>query len=379
VPIASSDDKPDDESARGARPSPRRRLAAAFVNAVARGDLTWRLAALLLAANGGLIAVVSIAGLVEPLTLAEGAAVAGGNVALALGCLWAGTAGLPEKWLHAPWVVAYALIATAIALSRGSGVALLDLLPLMAMYGFVMFGPRTAAIYMVGAQAAYGVFAISGGYFQGALRTGITTVVAAEVGLLIGKLRQLTVQFARANRELSEVDELTGVANWRALKSRVTEVMSRASSQQLHPWLVAIDLDGFKQVNDMHCHSTGDRVLIAVARAISDSVRVDELVARRGGDEFVVVVEDGHAAHTEAIVRRITDAIARARARVCPDVTPTACVACVACKSGGPPDALLREADLALHREKAAAHRLAAAQRPLVSGGPAASTLRGDQ
>ena len=68
---------------------------------------------------------------------------------------------------------------------------------------------------------------------------------------------------------------------------------------------MAIDLDGFKQVNDVYSHSTGDQVLVAVARTVTERVRIDALVARRGGDEFVVVLEDadpqvrgcGRAAH----------------------------------------------------------------------------------
>ena len=84
----------------------------------------------------------------------------------------------------------------------------------------------------------------------------------------------------------------TGVGNVRALRHRVSGVIERAGSTGLHPALVAIDLDRFKQVNDLYSHSTGDQVLVAVARAVSDHVQIEELVARRGGDEFVVVLRD---------------------------------------------------------------------------------------
>jgi diguanylate cyclase (GGDEF)-like protein len=100
-------------------------------------------------------------------------------------------------------------------------------------------------------------------------------------------------------------------------------------------------------------HSTGDQVLIAVARAVSERVRLDELVARRGGDEFVVVINDAEPHYAEAVVQRIDDAIARARRRICPDLRPTACVTSVTWRPGETPADFLREADIALHDEKA--------------------------
>jgi diguanylate cyclase (GGDEF)-like protein len=75
--------------------------------------------------------------------------------------------------------------------------------------------------------------------------------------------------------------------------------------------IVAIDLDEFKQVNDVYSHTTGDRVLIAVARAVSERVRLEELVARRGGDEFTVVINDADPEYADAVVQRIADAIAQ--------------------------------------------------------------------
>jgi diguanylate cyclase (GGDEF)-like protein len=113
-----------------------------------------------------------------------------------------------------------------------------------------------------------------------------------------------------------------------------------------------------KQVNDVHSHSTGDRVLIAVARAVSERVRIDELVARRGGDEFIVVIDDADPEYADAVVQRIGDAIARARSRICPDLRSTASVAAVTWRPGETPDDFLHEADIALHGRKAEARLL---------------------
>ena len=95
------------------------------------------------------IASLSVAQMVEPLTPMAGGAIAAGSLALALSCLWAGISGLPQRWLHLPWLAAYGLLALAIALAGPSGTALLDLIPAIVMYGFLVFSARTAALYML--------------------------------------------------------------------------------------------------------------------------------------------------------------------------------------------------------------------------------------
>jgi diguanylate cyclase (GGDEF)-like protein len=347
---------PEDAQTQAARPA--RRLLGGVGEQLGRSKPEWAFAALLFALGAVVIASVSVAQMVEPLTPSAGGAIAAGCGALALGCAWAGISGVSTGWLHLPWVVAYGLLALQIALAGPSGAALLDLIPAIVMYGFLLFKARTAALYMLLGDALYGVFAIGGGYAQGVARTVITVVVVAVVGGLVAKLRLVTVRFARKNRELSELVALTGVGNVRALRGRVVDVVDRASSQQLHPLIVAIDLDDFKRVNDVHSHSTGDRVLIAVARAVSERVRIDELVARRGGDEFAVVIDDADPDYADLIAARIDEVIVRVRERICPDLRSTACVVSVPWRPHETPDELLRQADVALHNEKAESRSL---------------------
>ncbi len=230
------------------------------------------------------------------------------------------------------------------------------------MYGFLIFKARTAALYLLLGQGMYGAFAIGAGFDQGVARTVVTTVVVAVVGGLVSKLRLVTVSLARTNSELSELDALTGVGNLRALRDRVSDVVERAPSRQLNPLAVAIDLDEFKQVNDVYSHTTGDQVLVAVARTVSERVRIDALVARRGGDEFVVVLDDADPQYTAAVVQRIDDAIVRARRRICPDLRPTASVASVQWQPGETAVDFLHEVDVALHHKKAESHALRSSQ-----------------
>ncbi len=246
-PTAGAQTRPEHpaESAHTEQARAARRITRAVTEAIGHSNPDWRFAASLLGLTGIAIAVVSIGQMVEPLTPAAGGAITAGLAALTVTCAWATTtrSGVSPKRLHVPWIAAYGLIALAIVLAGRSGTALLDLLPMIVLYGFLLFKARTAAFYLIVGQALYGAFAIGGGFANGVVRTVITTVVVAVVAGLIAKLRLVTVRFSRRNRELSELDALTGVANLRALRGRIVDVIERASSQQLHPVVVAIDLD----------------------------------------------------------------------------------------------------------------------------------------
>jgi diguanylate cyclase (GGDEF)-like protein len=92
-------------------------------------------------------------------------------------------------------------------------------------------------------------------------------------------------------RRLADTDALTGVLNRRGLQTAAAPVLLRARPGAL-VGLYLLDLDGFKPVNDRLGHHAGDSVLIEIAARLGAQVRQADLVARIGGDEFVVVVGD---------------------------------------------------------------------------------------
>jgi diguanylate cyclase (GGDEF)-like protein len=97
-------------------------------------------------------------------------------------------------------------------------------------------------------------------------------------------------------------DALTDLPNRRAFFRRIGDVLQDASSDQSRVALAIIDLDGFKPVNDLYGHAVGDRLLIEVARRLSDQCASDRdvFLARLGGDEFAYVV--ANAPKDEALV-----------------------------------------------------------------------------
>ena len=87
-------------------------------------------------------------------------------------------------------------------------------------------------------------------------------------------------------------DPLTGLPNRNLLAEQLNARLDVAGRKQGRFSLVMIDLDGFKNVNDSFGHAAGDILLQEVARRLEDCLRTDDMVARVGGDEFVLILDD---------------------------------------------------------------------------------------
>jgi diguanylate cyclase (GGDEF)-like protein/PAS domain S-box-containing protein len=137
---------------------------------------------------------------------------------------------------------------------------------------------------------------------------GLFSSVHDEFGGLLVEVIVYDVS-ERARREQqtlleAERDPLTHLFNRRAGKRRINEALERARVAERCCALYMIDLDRFKPVNDNYGHEAGDMVLIEVAKRLRDCVRHDDIVIRWGGDEFVVLVIQGHGAFEAAPVAK---------------------------------------------------------------------------
>ena len=118
------------------------------------------------------------------------------------------------------------------------------------------------------------------------------------------EIERLQVRLAQSMEEAS-VDPLTKVAN-RGRFERTLQQWLRAHRASGHPFVLAlIDVDHFKTINDTFGHPEGDRVLLELARTLSSTVRPTDLVARYGGDEFVVMLADTTASQSQDRLRQI--------------------------------------------------------------------------
>jgi diguanylate cyclase (GGDEF)-like protein len=110
-------------------------------------------------------------------------------------------------------------------------------------------------------------------------------------------------------RELAYRDPLTSVWNRRALDDRLGEI---ARAGLPIPPTVMVDIDFFKEINDVHGHEAGDRVLAAVAAAICANVREGDFVARYGGDEFAILLPGAGEAEARRVAERMRRTVAEA-------------------------------------------------------------------
>lgn len=118
------------------------------------------------------------------------------------------------------------------------------------------------------------------------------------------KLRSLEAQ--------TLTDHLTGLLNRKGFDRRMAEAMARASANRVNAALLLVDVDDFKTINDTYGHAVGDQLLAAFGERLSACARNGDAVARIGGDEFGIVLED---AFNTAMLERIAQAIVHTATR----------------------------------------------------------------
>ncbi|RZI54856.1 MAG: bifunctional diguanylate cyclase/phosphodiesterase [Pseudomonas sp.] len=145
-------------------------------------------------------------------------------------------------------------------------------------------------------------------------------------------------------------DPATSLPNRSRLASFMTAVLSHQNARCA---VIYLDLDGFKPVNDTYGHAMGDKVLAEVADRLRRSLNGDQLVARVGGDEFVIVAPGMSEEEADAYCSRVQDAISMPVHREHGEVFVGASMGiAMAPADGKHPDDLLRAADSALYRVK---------------------------
>ena len=149
-------------------------------------------------------------------------------------------------------------------------------------------------------------------------------------------------------------DGLTGLANRRLLVERLEQALRRSELDRKTHALIFIDVDRFKSINDSLGHVTGDEFLVAIADRMKGVVRGNDLIARFGGDEFVVLLEDV-AGQDEAVIaaRRICAAVQQPMVLSGGyEMVATVSVGIAMTDPGKTTDDLLRDADVAMYEAK---------------------------
>lgn len=266
------------------------------------------------------------------------------------------------RWWLGPWPSRRWSIGFIIYADLGiTTVSLMDSNRLAGLFGLTTFvlvslyiqffeGPRLLACHIAWIFLVIATFAVAlgaGPSGDPALATAKT--IAAVPGLAI---TPVVIQFGLwllcADATQSKMDQLTSTLNRRGLKLHLERRLLDETDLRRYGVMVAmvIDLDNFKRVNDTHGHSVGDEVLVRTARRIQVAVRPRALVARIGGEEFLVV----DLAESQA-VPQIAEGVRDAIASRADEVTITASIGVATTALGPiqrPPRDVMRNLDAAI-------------------------------
>ena len=224
--------------------------------------------------------------------------------------------------------------------------------PAMAHLEFSLFGPTVAkAIRRAGVTNCVwvplirdgDVFAIMAvaGRQNGLISPAILEYLKGIVAMGVLALDNAALHDTVGN--LARTDPLTGTANRRALAERISQLPRVPFA------FVAIDVDGLKPVNDTHGHSAGDELLSAVATAMKAQLRSADVLARTGGDEFVVLMVGSDANGALELSGRLIDSVSTLRLSW---GIPSISVGSAAGSAGDDPGAAAERADEALYAAK---------------------------
>ncbi|MDG4829419.1 bifunctional diguanylate cyclase/phosphodiesterase [Solwaraspora sp. WMMD1047] len=280
----------------------------------------------------------------------RGLALVGGGVSLVAACGLALATGVcqtgPRMALASAAVLPVGLVLTAIAsrstdgasgadtdvIRRGTGYAFLPMLAMVAS--------ATYHLLRGGTFDGLGIIAAS---VEGFALVARQYLALADVRAYAGRLAEREEYF----RELAHTDPLTGLANRRGLLRAMAEETATAGPCVL----LGLDLDGFKNVNDMRGHDVGDAVLVEVGQRLRTNLRPGDVAARLGGDEFAVLMW-GRLPEAQRVAERLLGVLGRPYehddGRVFLSVSIGVADQCTA----GDTDAMLRNADLALRYAK---------------------------
>jgi len=141
------------------------------------------------------------------------------------------------------------------------------------------------------------------------------------VFMIVARVVVYLQQSAARAESLARTDALTGIGNVRSFRDAAELEIARAQRHHFPLTVVFIDVDDFKRINDRHGHETGDRTLRAIGQALVRHVRKTDVVARIGGDEFVMLLPLMPADHVETFVGLLSKRVHEHLDHICGPLT----------------------------------------------------------
>jgi diguanylate cyclase (GGDEF)-like protein len=260
--------------------------------------------------------------------------------------IWIFGPKLSRKILFLLAPLGVALIAQTMATSPGTGdAAIFYAWPVLWAGAF--YDTRRTAITVAAIALAHGAALIT--MSDGTVDRWCDVVIScAVIGAVVRTLAARNERLVARLTAESRIDPLTGVLNRRGLAERFDAEVARAVREERPLAVVAIDVDHFKRINDDHGHQAGDRALAWLAAVLCEQTRGADVIARTGGEEFLVVLPGTDLASASEFAERVRRAVATEEAPIA--LTISAGVAAETVPTT--PFALSHAADQALYEAK---------------------------
>jgi diguanylate cyclase (GGDEF)-like protein len=213
----------------------------------------------------------------------------------------------------------------------------------LAVPVFAVMSIAVASIYTMSTNGPLDTVSVVVGLIDGVALLARQSLAVYDARRANARLAQSEAQW----RDLAHTDPLTGLANRRELLRVLYERAVGGPSCVL----LALDLDGFKNINDMRGHDVGDAVLVEVGHRLRAHLRDGDLAARLGGDEFAVLMWI-RAAEATRVARRLLDILGKPYVQAKGTVFLSTSIGIAGCRTATTVPGLLRNADLALRHAK---------------------------
>lgn len=221
------------------------------------------------------------------------------SIALAL-LFWVVGATMSPRWIHALMLLgALGLAATVAASSSAFGIALAVVVYVwFSIYIGRFFSVRVARFYLFVLCAGLGIGLVFSDVERG---VNLWPILAATLVVTVETMLRLSGQL----RELAVHDPLTGLLNRTGLGEAARVMLASFRRTGLPVSLAVFDLDDFKAVNDRYGHVAGDRLLVELATCWTSHLRSGDILARFGGDEFILLMPDTDGEGAQATLARL--------------------------------------------------------------------------
>jgi len=202
------------------------------------------------------------------------------------------------------------LIVSAIDYFTGEeiGLSIFYVIPVMIMAWYL--GRISGIIMSFAAAAAWYIANTAAGHVYSHAAIPIwNAVVRLGFFLLIGLFMSILKDVLGHEQDLARTDSLTGVVNTRHFYELAEVELARAKRYR-HTFSIAyMDLDNFKEVNDVYGHSAGDELLCFIAGTMRDNIRSSDVVARLGGDEFALLLPETKDGDADRVMKKLCSMI----------------------------------------------------------------------